>query len=870
MIRISRHAIFLVILSTLLFGDKLKSPSQFLGYKLGEKFTFHHDAVDYFEHVANVSEHIQLVEYGETYEGRPLIAAIITDPENQRNLEKIRTNHLITSGLLDGSKPSEEYALVWLSYSVHGNESSSMESALKTLHAFANTENTEQINWLKKVVLIIDPCINPDGRDRFAHHFRVTGNVIPDIDPMTREHRESWPGGRTNHYYHDLNRDWVWQTQQESQQRLKFFNKWLPHVHVDYHEQSYNDPYYFAPAVEPYHELITPWQREFQSIIGDNNAKYFDERQLLYFRNEEFDLLYPGYGDTYPTYKGAIGMTYEKAGSGAGGIAVKTSATDTLTLKERLDHHYWTGLATIEAAFENVDRVIQEFQDYFEKANSNPDGEYNNFIIPLDGNDMSKINELLKLLDGNGIEYFYPFSPGKKVREAFNYQSNKNENMVISPDDIIIPSKQNFSVLTQTLFEPKTKLSDTLTYDITAWALPYVYGINAFATKDELKLGNLVELTDRGPTASFEKGHYGLIVEWGSMNALKFLAEIFKEKVVVRVAEKPFSISGNNYNPGALFISPRGNEHLGEKLYEVIQTAQLNHNPNSMSTLSGKSDSGKDLGSSYFRVVKPPRIGLMAGDGISGGNFGEIWHYFEQQIGYPVSVFKSTDFKSIPFDKLDVLILPNGSYGFLRTEEPTSEKLKKETKATSLIKKSPPSELLKWVNKGGRLIVLGSAMEKFVDQKGYGLVRYESEVAKKEAKKLAEKEKLGERERKYGDQRRDKLIDNTYGSLVKVDMDNSHPLAFGYENEYFALKMEKKLYPLLPKGWNVGILKDANSHIAGFMGHRIKKKITKNLMFGVYEAKKGRVIYIADNPLFRSFWTNGKLLFGNAVFFVGN
>ena len=855
---------------TIIFGGTiLQSPSQFLGYELGDKFTFHHDAVDYFEHVSTVSKHVELITYGETYEGRPLIVSVITHPNNKESVESIRTNHLITSGLMEGEKTENPLSVVWLSYSVHGNESSSMEAAIKTLHTFADTNNVEQLKWLEKVVLMIDPCINPDGRDRYANFHRMTGNLIPDVDATTREHREPWPGGRTNHYYHDLNRDWVWQSQQESQQRLKFYNQWLPHVHVDYHEQSYNDPYYFAPAVEPYHELITPWQREFQGIIGDNNAKYFDERQLLYFRNEEFDLLYPGYGDTYPTYKGAIGMTYEKAGSGAGGIAVKISDSDTLTLKERLDHHYWTGIATVEAAYENAGRVIQEFQDYYKKANSNPDGEYKNYIISARENHKHRKIDLLKLLDVNGIQYFYPFSPGEKLKDAFHYQSGEKENVVINEDDIIIPSKQHFSVLTQTLFEPKTQLSDTLTYDITAWALPYVFGLNAYATEDEIKLGNPVKINKQQPTATFEKGQYGLIVEWGTMNSLKFLAEILKQKVTVRMAEKPFSIRNYSFNPGTLFISPRGNELLGDKLYEIVKKAQLEHNPFAVSTLTGKSDSGKDLGSSYFRVIKHPRIGLISGDGISSSNFGEIWHYFEKQIGYPVSIFKSSDFKSIPFDKLDVLILPSGSYGFLKTEVTADEKLKKETKASSLIKKSPPSELLQWVNKGGRLVVIGSAMEKFVDQKGYGLVRYESETAKKEEKKLAEKEKLGERERKYGDKQREKLIDNMYGSIVKVNMDNSHPLAFGYQDSYYALKMEKKLYPLLPKGWNVGILKDSESHIAGFMGNRIKKKIKNNLMFGVYEAKSGRIIYIADNPLFRSFWYNGKLLFGNAVFIVG-
>ena len=396
---------------TIIFGGTtLQSPSQFLGYELGDKFTFHHDAVDYFEHVSTVSKHVELITYGETYEGRPLIVSVITHPNNKESVESIRTNHLITSGLMEGEKTENPLSVVWLSYSVHGNESSSMEAAIKTLHTFADTNNVEQLKWLEKVVLMIDPCINPDGRDRYANFHRMTGNLIPDVDATTREHREPWPGGRTNHYYHDLNRDWVWQSQQESQQRLKLYNQWLPHIHVDYHEQSYNDPYYFAPAVEPYHELITPWQREFQAIIGDNNAKYFDERQLLYFRNEEFDLLYPGYGDTYPIYKGAIGMTYEKGGSGAGGVAVITSDTDTLTLKERLNHHYWTGLATVEAAYDNAGRVIQEFQDYYKKANSNPDGEYKNYIISARENHKHRKIDLLELLDVNGIQYFYPFS----------------------------------------------------------------------------------------------------------------------------------------------------------------------------------------------------------------------------------------------------------------------------------------------------------------------------------------------------------------------------------------------------------------------------------------------------------------------------
>lgn len=862
--------ILVLIFSPILQADELKSPSEYLGYNLGDKFTFHHEAVNYFEYVSHVSNHVALIEYGETYEGRPLVAAFITHPDNKASLETIRKNHLITSGLMAGEKVKSPISIVWLSYSVHGNESSSMEAALKTIHTFSDTTNIDQMKWLEKVVLIIDPCINPDGRDRYTNFFRRTRNVIPDSDAKTREHREGWHSGRTNHYNHDLNRDWVWQTQKETQERLKLYNQWLPHIHVDYHEQGYNEPYYFAPATEPYHELITPWQREFQGLIGDNNAKYFDAGHLLYFRNEEFDLLYPGYGDTYPIYKGAIGMTYEKAGSGAGGIAVKTSDSDILTLKERLNHHYLTGLATIETVYNHSEKVIEEFKNYYKIANSGSVGEYKNYIIPKLGNPENKKNDLMKLLDLNGIKYYQPFKVNEKLKDVYNYQTNRLESKILKDGDIIIPSKQNFSVLTHLLFEPKTQLSDTMTYDITAWSLPYVYGLSTFASKEKIKLGDPIKRLHRETDVLFKKELYGLIVKWGTMNSLKFLSEILKNKVTVRVAEKPFTLEENVFEPGTIFISSQGNEHLGDKLYGIVQKAQLNHSPTAVGTLTGKSTSGKDLGSSYFRVINSPKIGMISGNGISGSNFGEIWHFFEQQINYPISIFNSDDFSSIPLENLDVLILPNGTYNFLKTELPASAQLKKETAASTITKKEPPPELLQWVNKGGRLIVIGSAMNKFVDQKGFGLVKYESELVKKEAKKIAEKQQLNDRTKKYGSKRRDKLKNTIYGNIFRIELDPSHPLAFGYDNEYFALKLEKTLFPLLPKGWNVGILKDSNSHIAGFMGNRVKKKLNNNLMLGVYEAKKGRVIYMADNPLFRSFWYNGKLLFGNALFFVGN
>ena len=864
-----KKILFYTFQFSIILSSNLLTPKEFLGYELGDKFSFHHDAVAYFRYVSNTVNHIDLVQYGETYEGRPLIASIIKHPDNRQSLEDIRKSHLASSGLITQKTLKSELAVVWLSYSVHGNESSSMEAAIKTLHSFANLKNQTQIQWLEKVVLIIDPCLNPDGRDRYANYYRMAGNIIPDINSFTRSHKEPWPGGRTNHYYHDLNRDWCWQTQKETQQRIKLYKQWMPHVHVDYHEQYYDEPYYFAPAVEPYHELITDWQKDFQQIIGNNNAKYFDESKLLYFRNEEFDLLYPGFGDTYPIFNGALGMTYEKGGIGAG-LAIKTEAKDTLTIKERIDHHYLTGIATIEATYQNVDKVLEEFKTFFKSPPLNKTNDYKMFVIS-DANQPTKIRDLVKLLKLNKIE-FGSLSSGKQksIKNAYDYMTGEKRNIKVSNKDICIPINQKMGVLASVLFEPRTFLSDTLTYDITAWSLPYIYGLNAFALEKSLNIDLKDNLFDSLKNFKIDTNAYGYLSEWGTMNELKFLSEILNRKVTVRVAEKSFTNKGIQYNPGSLFISPRGNEHLGSKLHNIIQSASINHSNQIVNVVTGSSAKGIDLGSSNFNVITEPKIGILSGDGISSSNFGEIWYFFEQQIEFPISVIKTSDFMSIPLDDLDVLIFPNGSYNFLQTKITASTQIKKDTGASMLVKSSPPEKLLDWVNNGGRLIIIGSAMKKFVDQKGFGLVAYESETAKKEAKKALERENLKDRQRKYGKRKRDKLKNSVYGSIIKIHLDNSHPLAFGYGDNIFNLKLEKSLYPLLPKGWNVGILKDQRSIISGFMGHKIKKKIKNNLVFGVQDLKNGRVIYLADNILFRSFWYNNYVLFGNAIFFVTN
>ena len=478
------HSLLLVVLfsSFLTFAQNMQSPSDFLGYEIGTKFSRHHQVVDYFKHVEATNQtQVKLEKYGETYERRPLYVTYVSSEENLKNLETIRENNLKNAGVLSGTPTNTDIAIVWLSYNVHGNEASSTEAAMNTIYKLL----TEKQAWLENTVVIIDPCINPDGRDRYANWYNETASVPYDIDQQASEHNEPWPGGRPNHYLFDLNRDWAWASQIESASRLKVYNKWLPHIHVDFHEQGINEPYYFAPAAEPFHEIISDWQRDFQTQIGKNHARYFDAEGWLYFTRERFDLFYPSYGDTYPTFMGAIGMTYEQAGHGRAGLGILNDEGDVLTLVDRMKHHTTTGLSTVEISSKNATKLNSEFKQFFDTSKL----KYKSYVMT---GDSDKIESLKSLLDKHEITYG---STSSNKVSGYNYISASQGSINLSKDNLVVSTNQPKGKMIKALFEPNGKLSDSLTYDITAWSLPYAYGLNTVATTSLVSANSSVSTT---------------------------------------------------------------------------------------------------------------------------------------------------------------------------------------------------------------------------------------------------------------------------------------------------------------------------------------------------------------------------------------
>ncbi|HMI77223.1 MAG TPA: M14 family metallopeptidase [Ferruginibacter sp.] len=809
---------------------QIKSPNDFLGYQPGSRFTPHYKIVNYFNQAAaSMSSMMKLEKYGETNEGRELLLAFVSSPDNISRLEEIRKNNLRLTGLLK-DRPGEinAPAIIWLSYNVHGDEASSSEAAMKTLYELLNPANGQTKEWLKNTVIIIDPCINPDGRDRYVNWVNGVLGKNPNANPNSREHTEPWPYGRSNHYNFDLNRDWAWQTQVETQQRMKKYNEWMPQVHCDYHEMGPEDNYYFAPAAEPLHELITPWQREFQITIGTNHAKYFDANGWLYFTKEYYDLFYPSYGDTYPTLNGAIGITYEQAGGGAGGLAYLKSDGDTLTLKDRIDHHFTTGMSTIEMSSKNAGRMIIEFKKYFDEAGSKGIGEYKTYIVT--SNDNNKLDGLKLLLTNNKIQFGDYSRTGVR---GYNYFSGKEELVSTEKYSVAISVVQPKSALIQVLFEPSSKLSDSATYDITAWSLPYAYGLKSYAVKENIAVTN----ASAANTNVIPASSYGYLVKYNSFNDAKLLASLLQQGVRVRFAEQQFSFRNKNYAKGSLIILRSGNENV----FASVPMMLMQYHAEADVVESGMMQTGFDFGSGKIRYIKKPNVAMLTGTNVSFAGAGVVWHLFDQQLNYPITLINADDIAGVNWKNIDVLIMPGGFYKFLADKDGVND-------------------LKTWVKQGGKVIAIENAAAQMAGGDwGFKLKKSDEDSGTKNPYASL---------RKYENRERDGIVNNIPGAIYKLEMDNSHPLAFGYPDIYFALKLNDNLYEFMKDGWNVGVLKK-NNQVAGFVGTKVKEKIKDGTAIGVLSMGSGSVIFFGDDPVFRSFWENGKLLLANAVFLVG-
>lgn len=806
-------------------------PASFFGHPLGSQFHRHHEVIDYVEAVAAASSRVQWQPYGQSYEGRPLGLLMISSEDNLAHLELIRQNNLKATGLLPGQVEGLRKPIVWLSYNIHGNESASSEAAMQVLYQLATHDTAA---WLDELVVIIDPCVNPDGRDRYVNWYQQVRHAEPVMDRHDIEHQEPWPGGRLNHYLFDLNRDWCWQTQQESQLRGARYAAWMPQVHVDFHEMSPESPYFFAPAAHPYHPIITPWQREFQQLVGSHHARYFDAAGWLYFTSEVYDLFYPSYGDTWPTYQGAMGFTYEQGGSGRAGLALIREGGDTLTLGQRMAHHVATSLSTVEAAYQSRQRLLEGYDQYFADAREGKGADYAAYVISRE-NATENLAQLWQLLDRQQIRYA---QAARSQRVAGRrYDRPGRTSIEVRSGDWVISTAQPQGHLVRVLFDPAAQLEDSLTYDLTAWALPYAYGLEAAAVSTPIA----TQAAQAAPALEqqiLEQPAYAYVVAWEDLRAVRWMADMMQAGFTLRRSQGEWVLRGQRFAPGALVVTRADNRGLDLDA-EAVRLAHA-HQVSLFAAQSGWAEQGADLGSGAFTVLPAPRVAMLWGEDVNANRLGEIWFCLEREMQYPFHMLPAADLSPGVLNDYDVLILPDGSYH--RQE----------------------SAIFEFVRQGGRVVALEGAIDLFAN----------SSTALGEAVRSSQMTRPGSKPDPkseawlaiYGQQGREEASRSVPGSVFAVKLDPTHPLAYGLGESYYALKHRHAAYPYLQgNGWNVGVYPQGKP-LSGFAGQQAQAKIDRSLAIGIESLGQGEVVYLVDSPCFRAFWQGGKLLLANALF----
>ncbi len=660
-------------------AQSVPSPREILGYELGDRFTDASAVVRYAEALAAASDRVNLVRYGETAEGRPLSLLVIARNLAPESVERVlQANARLTDPDLNAADASaiarENPAIAWFTYGVHGDESASTEAALWTAYDLAvGGEGTAGI--LDSLIVVIDPMANPDGRDRYVQWYAGARGRRPNPESASREHRQPWPGGRYNHYLFDLNRDWTWATQVETRARLEAWRRWNPQVHVDFHEMGYTSSYFFFPAAEPLNPIYPDYTVRWAEYFGRANAAEFDRRRWLYYTGETFDMFYPGFGDSWPSLVGAIGMTYEQAGSGAAGLVVLRPDGTELTLEDRATHHRVAGLSTLRAAAARKTELLTEFAGFHRGQ-----GSEQTDVLLVPGPDPSATRDLVASLQMQGVRVERADRP---FRASANPHPGFAERSEFPVGTYRVRSRQPRGRLAVTLLQPETLLADgvTATYDITAWSLPYAYGVEAHSTGPVGDGGfEPVPVFRETTVAGPPQQSYGWLV-LPSFRAAGPVMRYVAGGGRAFALRRAFEQDGVSWPAGTVFMP------ADDGAVDGLVSAGLS--PLVHPVRSGSTPRGHDLGTGSSITVLAPRVGVLMGSGLSASSAGAIWFLLEVMAEIPFDALDASSAGLTALEPYDVLVVPSGN------PSRTSEGL--------------AVDLEEWVGRGGTLVTLGSS-----------------------------------------------------------------------------------------------------------------------------------------------------------------
>jgi hypothetical protein len=831
----------------LTYDTKVPSPEQFLGYKLGQEYTLYAQSVNYFKALDAASDRVTINQYGQTYEGRPLINLIITSPENHRNLPAIQQKHL---QLLDPNTPiaKNDPIFVSMSYNIHGNETSSTEAAMQVAYRLASATDEETLKILYNSVIVLYICINPDGRDRYIYWYKSAQRNVLGFEPRDYEHYEPWPGGRGNHYWFDVNRDWVWGVHPETRGLIQEYQKWLPQAHVDYHEQGYNSNYFTMPGTTPRNKILPDTYEAMSDTFGMANIREFDKHKISYFTRDQFDFFYPGYGSSYPSVMGAIAMLVEQGGIGAG-RAVETDDGYVLTLRQRIFDHYTTSLATIKKSIERREMLFQYSKNAWNPATSKVPTQ-----VYYLSSTSTYINENIAMLLRHGVKVEQAIQDFT-VADAKDYKTGQLMRKNLPAGTYVVSTQQARHLFINTILERSLAIEDSVMYDMATWSAILAYNLEGYSSNTKPSVAT--KLVTTAPKAASgvtnPNAQYAYIIDWKQRNAPQALAQLWRKGYQVRAAHEPFNDGTTTYGAGTLILLLERNMDKWTTVANDLQEIATATGVQILGFNSGRMRTGMDLASSRNRPVKQPRVALMIDPPFSSTTAGQITYLFDYETVLPIQRIKGVNLQQTALPKFgdrygnadlndyDVLILPDGGNGL-----------------SELFKTDQLAILRDWISRGGVVVATESASAFFTSNRSK-FTDVKLVEPKRDTTEGAKLVTFANREDYFGKKR-------TPGTALNGTLDITHPLAFGMEKEVYTLKLDNTA--LLPSAdlQTVGRYLSADKLLAaGYIAPENAKLLAGNAFAAVLNIGQGKIVFLPDNTQYRMFWRGPSRMMQNAV-----
>jgi len=816
--------------------EDVPAPQDHLRHAIGERFTRHADLLAYLRALAAASDRVLLRSYGRTHQDRELVHLVISSPANLARLEEIlaRNRELADPRTADPARVKETIdsnpTLVWLSYNVHGNEPSSSEAAMQVAYSLAAAGNREVLSILDRCVVVIDPCLNPDGRERYVGFYDNVVGKSPDPLEDAAEHDEPWPGGRTNHYLFDLNRDWLWLVHPESRARVAAYRRFLPHLHVDYHEMGARSPYFFGEGDEPYNKNISSETRAWIALYGKANAEVFDREGLVYSTRERFDYLYPGYGKVLPTYHGAVGLLCEKGGHSRAGLALEITDQYTLTLGERAYHHFLTSMSYLETSARNRKGQIERFHRFFEES-LEPAAPGPRVFLLSGENDPRLLVRVFDLCTAHGIEIDV-LRDDAVLEGMVSYRTGKRvESLHARRGSFVVRADQPMGRLVRALFEADPGADELETYDISAWSLPVVYGLDAWSSARRVDPDLLTRLTRyAAPEAvATGDGRVALLVDSTQHRFPRALGVIARHRVFARLAGQEFTSSGRRFSRGSLVVHAVRNP---DRDLDEVMADLLAQGVDVQRASSGLVESGEVLGVDDNRIFALPKVALLRGEPLSSSSYGGIWHLLDVESPTPYTVVNVEGLSSV-LSRFNVLVVPECSGLETALGEGGFDRLKG------------------WVREGGTLIAVGASAT-WASQALLDLKSPEAEK-KTPARDLTWKE------------RQDRSLEERIsGALLRAKIDETHPLTAGASAWVGVLKRGDRALPIGEEG-AVLARYEAEGRVGGLISGKNLEALAGTPFVTWHRSGRGAVICFSDDPTFRGFHLAAMRLLLNAI-----